>query len=188
MRNTMSEIAGASRPAATEADLLRMPRDGWKYELVDGEIRISPAGARHGQVCIRLSMRLNSFVEQGRLGYVFDSSTGFRLPGGNVRLPDVAFVARGRFKAEKVPDEFSDVVPDLAVEVLSPDDRVRDVLDKVGEYLQAGVRLVWVVDPRRERAVAYRSLTEIANIGPEDLLDAGEVVPGFRVKLKEILE
>jgi Uma2 family endonuclease len=181
-------MAATTGQAATEADLLRMPSDGWKYELVDGEIRVSPAGARHGQVCIRLSMRLGGFVEQGRLGYVFDSSTGFRLPGGNVRLPDVSFVARGRFKAEKVPDGFGDVVPDLAIEVLSPDDRARDVLDKVGEYLQAGVRLVWVVDPKRERAVAYRSLTDTANIGPDDLLDAGEVLPGFRVKLREILD
>jgi len=188
MRNTVSEMAATTGQAATEADLLRMPNDGWKYELVDGEIRRSPAGARHGQVCIRLSMRLDSFVEQGRLGYVFDSSTGFRLPGGNVRLPDISYVARGRFKAETVPDELSDVVPDLAVEVLSPDDRTRDVLDKVGEYLQAGVRLVWVVDPRRERAVAHRSLTEVTNIGPDDLLDAGEVLPGFRVKLRETLE
>ncbi len=99
---------------------------------------MSPAGARHGQACARLVLRLGNFVEQGRLGYVFDSSTGFRLPGGNVRLPDVTFVARGRFKTEKVPDGFGDVVPDLAVEVLSPDDRARDVLDKVGECRQAG--------------------------------------------------
>ncbi len=188
MQKTMSETAGTSRPAATEADLLRMPSDGWKYELVDGEIRMSPAGARHGQVCVRLVLRLGTFVEGRHLGYVFDSSTGFRFPGGNVRLPDVSFVARGRFEAEKVPEGFGDVVPDLVVEVLSPDDRPRDVLDKVGEYLQAGVRLVWVVDPRRERAVAYRSLTDVVNIGLDDLLDAAEVVPGFRVKLKEILE
>jgi len=188
MRNTMSEMAGTSRPAATEADLLRMPSDGWKYELVDGEIRMSPAGARHGQVCIKLSTRLATFVERGRLGYLFDSSTGFRLPGGNVRLPDVAFVARGRFKSETVPEGFGDVVPDLAVEVLSPDDRTRDVLDKVGEYLQAGVRLVWVIDPKRERAVAYRSLIEVAKVGLDDFLDAGEVLPGFRVKLSDILE
>ncbi len=188
MRNTVSKMAATTGQAATEADLLRMPSDGWKYELVDGEIRMSPAGARHGQVCVSLVLRLGSFVKERRLGHVFDSSTGFRLPGGNVRLPDVCFVARGRFKAEKVPDGFGDVVPDLAVEVLSPDDRARDVLDKVGEYLQAGVRLVWVVDPRRERAVAYRSLTDIANIGPDDLLDGGEVLPGFRVKLKEILD
>src|SRR5947209_4956137 len=150
MQKTMSETAGTSRPAATEADLLRMPSDGWKYELVDGEIRMSPAGTRHGQVCANLVLSIGTFVKQHRLGYLFDSSTGFRLPGGNVRLPDVAFVARGRFKSERVPDGFGDVVPDLAVEVLSPDDRARDVLDKVGEYLQAGVRLVWVVDPRRE--------------------------------------
>ncbi len=181
-------MAPTTGQAATEADLLRMPSDGWKYELVDGEIRMSPGGGRHGQVSVRVALRLGTFIEERRLGYLFDSSTGFRFPGGNVRLPDVAFVARGRFKAEKVPDEFSDVVPDLAVEVLSPDDRTRDVLDKVGEYLQAGVRLVWVVDPRRERAVAYRSLTDVTNIGPDGLLDAGEVLPGFGVKLREILE
>ncbi len=103
-------------------------------------------------------------------------------------MPEGALVAPGRFKEDKCPGGFGDVVPDLAVEVLAPDDRARDVRDKVGEYLQAGVRLVWVVDPRRERAVAYRSLTDVTNIGLDDLLDAGEVVPGFRVRLKEILE
>jgi Uma2 family endonuclease len=81
-------------------------------------------------------------VEREQLGYVFDSNTGFRMPGGNVRLPDVCFVAKGRFRDEQLPEGFADFPPDLAVEVLSPDDRSRDVLDKVGEYLQAGVRLV----------------------------------------------
>ena len=87
-----------------------------------------------------------------------------------------------------MPEGFGDVVPDLAVEVLSPEDRARYVLDKVGEYLQAGVRLVWVVDPKRERAVAYRSLTDVTNLGPDDLLDGGEVVPGFSVRLREVFE
>ena len=87
-----------------------------------------------------------------------------------------------------MPEGFGDVVPDLAVEVLSPDDRPRQVLDKVGEYLQAGVRLVWVIDPRRERAVAYRSLTDVTNLGLDDNLDGGEVLPGFSVRLREVFE
>ena len=78
---------------ATEADLLRTPRDGRKYELVDGELLMSPAGSRHGAACAKLIIRLGTSIEQGRLGHLFDSSTGFRMPNGNVRLPDVAFVA-----------------------------------------------------------------------------------------------
>jgi Uma2 family endonuclease len=173
--------------AATEEELLRAPRDGRKYELVDGEIRVSPAGSRHGAVSLQLAARLLAFVKDRRLGYVFDSSTGFRLPGGNVRSPDVAFVARGRFERDELPEGFSPVAPDLAIEVLSPEDRPRQVLDKVGEYLQAGVRLVWVVDPRRARAAIYRSLTDVRELGASDALEGEDVVPGFRCVLGEIL-
>ena len=172
---------------ATEADLLRMPADGRKYELVDGEIRVSPAGARHGLVCVRLVLRLGGFVEERRLGHVFDSSTGFRLPGGNVRSPDVSFVKLGRFPEERISEDFSDVVPDIAVEVLSPEDRSRDILDKVGDYLQAGVRLIWVVDPKRQTAVAYESLTAISAIALDGALDGKDVVPGFRAVLRDIV-
>ena len=181
-------MAATTRPAATEADLLRTPNDGRKYELVDGEIRVSPAGSRHGEVCVNLLFRLYSVVKARGLGHVFESSTGFRLPSGNIRSPDIAFVGRGRFAGQKLPEGFGDVVPDLAVEVLSPEDRARQVLDKVGEYLQAGVRLVWVVDPKRERAVAYRSLTDVTNLGLDDSLEGGEAVPGFSERLREVLE
>ncbi len=181
-------MATTMRPVATEEDLLRTPEDGRKRELVDGRIRMSPAGSRHGEVCVNVILALGGFVKQHRLGHVFDSSTGFRLPGGNVRLPDVAFVAAGRFPGEHVPQGFSDVPPDLAVEVLSPDDRSRDVLDKVGEYLQAGVRLVWVIDPKRRTAAVYRSLTDVRQLGPEDLLDGEDVLPGFQCRLADVVD
>src|SRR5712692_3815014 len=103
---------------------------------------------------------------------------GSGLPGGNVRSPDVAFVARGRFDQDELPEGFSPRAPDLAIEVLSPEDRPRHVLDKVGEYLQAGVRLVWVIDPRRGRAAIYRSLTDVREVGANDALDGEDVVPG----------
>jgi len=99
-------MATSARSHATEADLLRMPKDGRKYELVDGQIRVSPAGARHGLIIVKLTGRLQAFVERTRLGYVFDSSTGIRLPKGNVRSPDISFVARGRFKKGVVPRGF----------------------------------------------------------------------------------
>ena len=188
MLRTMSELVTTVRPRATEADLLRMPNDGYKYELVDGEIRMSPGGARHGQVGVRLSTLLHTFVSERSLGHVFESSTGFRLPGGNLRSPDVSFVRAGRFENEHVPEGFPDLAPDLVVEVLSPGDSPRHVLDKVGEYLQAGTRLVWVIDPKRERAAVYRSLTAVRELRPEDAFDGEDVVPGFTVPLAELLK
>lgn len=184
----MAEVAATAGPLATEADLLRMPDDGYKYELVDGEIRMSPGGARHGQIGVRLSAALHAFVSERRLGHVFESSTGFRLPGGNVRSPDVCFVQAARFENDRVPEGFPDLAPDLVVEVLSPNDSPRHVLDKVGEYLQAGTRLVWVIDPKRGRAAAYRSLTAVRELRPEDALDGEDVVPGFTVRLAELLK
>jgi Uma2 family endonuclease len=172
---------------ATEADLLRTPRDGRKYELVDGEIRMSPAGSRHGAVSVKVAAKLLAFATNQRLGHVFDSSTGFRLPGGNVRSPDVSFVARGRFEGDEVPEGLSPVPPDLAVEVLSPDDRPRAILDKVGEYLESGVRLIWVIDPSARTATVYRSLNDVRRLGSDNALDGFDVLPGFRCLVSDVL-
>lgn len=180
-------MATNARAHATEADLLRMPKDGRKYELVDGQIRVSPAGGQHGLIIVELTARLLAFVKRARWGYVFESSTGFRLPKGNVRSPDISFVARGRFKKEIVPKGFIPFPPDLAVEVLSPEDRPRFVLDKVGEYLDAGVRMVWVLDPEAHSASVYRSLTNVQTLSEKDQLRGEDVLPGFRCRLGEIL-
>ena len=180
-------MATTTRKAATEEDLLRTPKDGSTYELVDGEIRVSPGGFRHGVVSVRITARLYAFVTEHKLGFVIESNTGFRLPGGNVRSPDACFVSAERIPEGRLPDGFADVAPDLAVEVISPGDRPRHVLDKVGEYLEAGVRLVWVIDPKRQRAVAYRSLSEVRELGPADELDGEDVLPGFRCRLSDIL-
>jgi Uma2 family endonuclease len=104
-------MATTTRARATEADLLSQPADGSKYELVDGEIRVSPGGARHGHIEMKLGSRLLAFATTRQLGHVFGSSVGFRLPGGNVRSPDVSFVSAGRFPAEKIPDDFADLAP-----------------------------------------------------------------------------
>jgi Uma2 family endonuclease len=173
--------------AATEADLLRMPKDGRKYELVDGQIRVSPAGARHGAVCLLLGARLLTFVRKRKLGHVFDSSTGFRLPSGSVRSPDVAFVATGRFENDRPTEGFSPIAPDLAVEVLSPEDRSQEVLEKVGEYLDCGVRLVWVVDPATRVTSCYRSLTDVRILSADGEFDGEDVLPGFRCPVADVL-
>lgn len=176
----------ATREVVTEADLLRTPQDGRKRELVDGRIVVSPAGYRHGRIAVRLVRRLEQHAAEGRLGDVLDSSTGFRLPGGNVRSPDVAFVARGRVTGPE-PRGFFDGTPDLAVEILSPDDDPRALMDKVGEYLRAGTRLVWVIDPERRIAAVYRSTADVCRLGESDSLTGDELLPGFACRLSDVL-
>jgi Uma2 family endonuclease len=180
-------MATTTRRAATEEDLLAMPKDGQKYELVDGEIRVSPAGDRHSVVALRIGARLLAFATQHGLGHVLGADAGFRLPSKNIRSPDASFVAAGRFPHDRPPDDFGNVAPDLAVEVLSPRDRPRHVLDKVGEYLEAGVRLIWVIDPRKARAVVYRSLSDVRELAADGMLDGEDVLPGFRCALRDIL-
>jgi Uma2 family endonuclease len=172
-------------------DLLRLPRDGRKRELVDGEIRVSPAGGRHGQISVELLVRIHTHVREQHLGVVFDSSTGFRLEGRkagqhDVRSPDVSFVAAGRLPGDRAPAGFIELAPDLAVEILSPDDRRREVLEKVGEFLDAGTRLVWVLDPEQRSAAVYRSLTDVRRLVEGDILDGEDVLPGFACLLGEI--
>jgi Uma2 family endonuclease len=100
----------------------------------------------------------------------------------------VSFVAKGRIPGEELTNDFSDVPPDLAIEVVSPEDRVRDVYDRIGEYLQVGVPLVWVVDPEQRAAAVYRSVTDVRRVGSEDFLDGEAVVPGFRCRLAEVID
>jgi Uma2 family endonuclease len=171
---------------ATEADLRRMPDDGWGYELIDGEIRrYELGGCRHSLVSVALSARLHRHVEGRLQGCVLGPNTGFRLPNRNVRVPDVSFTSCER--RGQLADDFVPVAPELAVEILAPHDPPRYVLEKVGEYLLAGTRLVWVIDPEQRAAAVYRSLTAVRALGPEDTLDGEDVVPGFRCRLSEIL-
>jgi Uma2 family endonuclease len=147
-----------------------------------------PGGAKHGGVCIELGSLLNAFVKERHLGRVMDSSTGFRLPGGNIRVPDLSFVAESRLMDGGLPEGFFEGPPDLAVEVLSPSDRADQVLDRIGEYLDAGVRLVWLIDPGARSAAAYRSLTGVRHVDAQGFLDGEDVVPGFRCRLADVLD
>jgi Uma2 family endonuclease len=171
----------------TEAELMSLPRDGCKRELVDGEIvTMSPAGRRHGIVLVRLSALLWAHVERLGLGEVVDSSTGVWMPGGNLRSPDLAFTARARLVPD-VGDGFVTVVPDLIVEVLSPGDSKRESDAKIAEYLAAGVNLAWVIDPRSRSAQVHRPGFPVQDVDETGELEGGEIVPGFRCRLASIL-
>lgn len=173
----------------TAEDLLRFREPGKTAELVRGVLVVrEPPGTHHGRCANRLAYRLTQFVERHGLGEVFAQDTGFKIARDpdTVRAPDVAFVAQARL--DRIPPEgYADLAPDFVVEILSPGDRPGEVLEKIGQWLDAGVRLVWVLDPIRRGARIYRADGTVAMLGPGDELDGEDVFPGFRLPLGEIL-
>jgi len=173
----------------TADDLLRLPHDGYRYELSKGElIKEPPAGNLHGRRTMRLSWRLAQHVEANDLGVVFAAETGFRLANDpdTVRAPDIAFVAKIHVKEVAETEGFWPGAPDLAVEVISPRDSYSAVEQKAVEYLSAGTRAVWVVDPRRRTVTIYRSLTSITILTEADTLEGEDIISGFACRVAEI--
>jgi len=160
-----------------------MPKDGRVYELVDGEILVSPAGMRHSEIAVKIAVNLATFLEKHPIGKVYSENVGIILPNRNVRCPDVTFVRTEKLPGGKSPNTFGELVPDLAVEVLSPNDSLKEVGRKVGEFLECGVPLVWVVDAERETVTVYRSLSDARQYAAENTITAEPVLPGFACKV-----
>jgi Uma2 family endonuclease len=160
-----------------------------RTELVRGMLIIrEPAGYQHGDVAAQLMLAIGNYVEAHGLGRVFAAETGFTLERGpdTVRAPDVAFISNTRLP-DPPPRGFAEMAPDLAVEVLSPGDTVREVAEKVADWLTAGARLVWVVDPIRTNARVYRADGTESLLGETDALDGDDVLPGFNCAIGPLL-
>jgi Uma2 family endonuclease len=172
----------------TADELLAMPDDG-RYELVKGELRkMAPTGDEHGDITMELAALLHWHVKENRLGKIYAAETGFKLESDpdTVRAPDIAFVTQDKIEKTGRLRGFRSGAPDLAIEVLSPRDRVSRVEEKVAEWLEAGARMVWVVSPKLHTVTVYRSLTDIVTLTGKDTLDGGDVVPGFQINVAEI--
>lgn len=171
-----------SAPALlTAEELLRLNLPRKRTELVRGVLQVrEPAGYQHGAVAMRLGAAIHRHVELHGLGRVFAAETGFTIARhpDTVRAPDVAFISRDRLP-EPAPRGFAELAPDLAVEVLSPDDRPGEVLEKVADWLNAGTRLVWVVDPIRHIGRVYRADGSETIVEPSAVLQGEDVLPGF---------
>jgi Uma2 family endonuclease len=126
-------------------------------------------------------------VRANELGRVFGAETGFRIARDpdTVRAPDLAFVSHSRLPAGRSPDGYLDLAPDLVVEIVSPSDRAQDVQEKMQDWMQAGSRLGWLFYPARQPVAVYRSATEVHLLGPDDELDGGDVLPGFRCPVRD---
>jgi Uma2 family endonuclease len=174
----------------TADDLYTMPDHGGRNELVKGEIvPMSPASTKHGQLAFRLAFKVGLFVAENKLGEVYAAETGFTISQNpdTVRAPDVAFVTGSRLPEEGIPASgFWAIAPDLVAEVVSPNDRMSDVQDKMTDYLNAGVRLVWLVDPKTRTVTAYQSFKDVQILIEWDVLEGGDVLPGFQLALADL--
>ncbi len=184
-------MATTGRRLMTAEELLRLPDDGQRHELVRGELRtMPPGGDEHGDLASTFHFSLTAHVRAHRLGRTYSADTGYLLTRDpdTVHAPDVAFVRRERVEATGRLRGFREGAPDLVVEVISPNDLYTEVDEKVAEYLAHGARLVFVVNPRRRTVARHRPGEPVLILTEDDVLDGGDVVPGWRLPVRALFE
>ena len=172
----------ATRPLSV-AEFEAEAREGF-WELIDGEpIQMTPSAGLSSMIASRINGYVFVYLLDHPIGHAFASDGGFILfpDRDTVRAPDVAFIQRDRLP--EVPASFIPMPPDLAVEVLSPTDRLSEALAKVAMYLEAGVSLVWLIDPRKRTATVFQQSELPETIGADGVLDGADVLPGFTLPL-----
>ena len=187
-----TELFTQTRPGRliTEDELLRLPKDGpgnptaAKYERVNGRLTEVPTLAIHDQVAFRLLMQLGPFM-MGKGGVSLGQS-GFRMANGNVRSPDLSFTRESRLPDGKVPASFGDAAPDLCVEIISPSERPAEIASKLRDYFDSGASVVWHVFPETQSVTVWTSPTEARTLNAGDTLDAGDPLPGFSCRVRDI--
>ena len=187
---TSSPTLVATNKLVTADDLLAISqRDDARFELLQGDlIMMSPAGSKHGNLAMKIGARIQVYVEDQGLGYVFAAETGFFIESDpdTVRAPDVGYIRQERLPADGLPDQYFPGAPDLAVEVVSPNDSASDVQAKVRDWLSHGTQLVWVVEPKSETAMVYRGDGSVGLLSRGDNFDGEDVLPGFSYALDRL--
>jgi Uma2 family endonuclease len=184
-------VVTVNQELMTAEELLRLPDDGLRHELVRGELRtMAPTGWGHGRRTIKVAVSLDQYVEAEGLGEVVTGEPGFRLTTDpdTVRAPDVAFVRRDRLPPGGSLPGYFPGAPDLAVEVISPNDLYTEVDEKVAEWLEHGTQLVFVVNPRRRTVAVHRPGQPVRILGSDDTLDGEDVVPGWSLAVRDLFD
>ncbi len=159
-----------------------------EYEIVNGQPEEKEmAGALHSGVGTRLIIELGYYCKIHKLGAVYGADATFQI-GINERLPDVSFISAARLPKVGEPTTKWMMVPDLAVEIVSPNDLYGKVTSKIRDYLAAGVKEVWLIEPELKIITLYRSLTNFTVLTEDDELTCENLLPGFRLKLSEIFQ
>jgi Uma2 family endonuclease len=179
------------RPApgtATEKDLLAIHRrEDRLYELVDGCLVEKVLGFPQSSLHLWLGFLLETFLFQNDLGILGGEAGLLRLMPGLIRLPDLSFISWERLPDRKPPSNpILHVVPDLTVEIVSRGNTKKEMNNKIRDYFLAGVRQVWIVDPKKETIHVYTGPDAVERLSEDQVLEGGEVLPGFRVSLREV--
>ena len=170
---------------------LRKYHDRKGFEFVDGEWKEKNLSGKSSRIAIRLSTRLDTHAESERLGFVLDSETAYQIfseEPRRTRKPDLSFVRLGRLPNDEVPDGNMRIPPDLAVEVVSPNDEAVDLNNKIMEYLGAGVKLIWVLYPQTKSVLIVRPDGTANWLAGEAELTGEAVVPGFKVNISSLFQ
>jgi Uma2 family endonuclease len=173
----------------TAEELLALPDDGMRRELVHGEVRtMAPAAGPHGWNAGRITLSLGAHIHANDLGEILVAETGFLLQRDpdTVRAPDFAFIRAEHWPSGGLSQGYVTIPPDLVVEAVSPGDTASEVREKVDEWLRFGVRAVWVLYPG-PRMDVYLGDGRVQTYGPDDEVDGGEALPGFRMGLGTML-
>lgn len=157
-----------------------------EYEIVNGKPEVKEmASLRHGATIMRLGARLQTHVETKELGSIYSPDTTFMI-GQNQRLPDLAFLSNERMPEEDQLDGIAPIAPDLAIEVISPNDVLEKVTSKIEDYFAAGVRQVWLVSLRSHTVSVYDSPTKVTILTENEDLTSEAILPGFRCRIADI--
>ena len=172
----------------TDEEFMALPDDGDRYEVIDGElVNVGNSGMEHGNIGIFLGGLIEIFVRQHKLGVACDSSTAFKMKGGNKRSPDISFVSKERLVGlKRLPKGFFDGAPDLVVEIISPGNTFEEIHNKIEEYFESGTRLLWVIYPDERYVLVYHSPQPDRLLRGNDVLDGEDVILNFQVAVSEL--
>jgi len=182
-------MSTTSTALMTAEELMQLPDDGFRYELINGELeKMPPPGHPHGRIAFRLSLLLGQFILDNGLGEAFAPETGFQLTRNpdTVLAPDFAFVTNERFAEGSKAEGYWPGTPELAVEVLSPSDRPGRVKKKILQWLSFGTKQVWIVDPKHSTVTIHRSESDSTTFSGSDYLEVQDLLPGLRLSLDRI--
>lgn len=188
----MSAAPASSQKVWTEAELSALPEDGFIHEVVGGELVMSPKNNfQHENICTRLLATLREFNRQHRLGVVLGSSAGYWMHNRNCRAPDISFIPRARLDAlDFRPNSrrFFPGAPDLAIEILSPNNTRAEMDARLRDFFASGTQLAWIINPDTESVEVCRSLTQRQLIGSGGFLDGEHLLPGFRHAIADLFK
>jgi Uma2 family endonuclease len=175
---------------ASEQDVIDLhDRENRLFELVDGVLVEKATGYYKSVLASVLARLLGNFADEHQLGPVAGADGMMRLARGLVRIPDVSFISWDKFPGRRLPREpIPDLVPDLAVEVLSESNTPREISRKISEYFAAGAQIVWILEANQRTMAVFTSPTDSVTLGEDDTLDGADVLPGFAVPLREVFE